>query len=68
MTAMNTLPRSQTGRRPALRVCCAWCEQSLDPAPPEPLAETSHGICAPCAWRYFGMEIRPVPAGEARPE
>jgi hypothetical protein len=54
-TAQN---EASPNRRPAFRVVCAWCEQPLKSAKPATgLTATSHGICAPCARRHFGLDL-----------
>jgi hypothetical protein len=49
---------ASTSSRPVFRVLCAWCEQLLESATPAAgLTGTSHGICAPCALRHFGLDL-----------
>jgi len=57
---------SLSGSRPAFRVVCAWCEQSIEQAKPvgASLSGTSHGICAPCARRHFGVDLEAVAEGQ----
>jgi hypothetical protein len=58
---MNTFPTSLPTlkvRRPAFRVICAWCQQDIRSVhPDEQLTADSHGICPPCARRYFEIDI-----------
>jgi hypothetical protein len=39
---------------------CAWCKEVMRPG----AAKISHGICRPCALRWFGKfrPVRPLPA------
>jgi hypothetical protein len=58
MNAMPNLESSRVRSRPAFRVLCAWCEQTIECAKPSTgLTGTSHGICAPCARRHFGLDL-----------
>ena len=51
------------------RRVCAWCKppRDLGPAPSIPAGKVSHGICASCAAKLLGhelrTEVRPHPAG-----
>jgi hypothetical protein len=60
MNANSNAPQNDASsdRRPGFRVLCAWCEQLLEPATSTAgLTGTSHGICAPCALRHFGLDL-----------
>jgi hypothetical protein len=58
MTTNTPQNDAHTSSRPAFRVVCAWCEQDIESAPPAPgLTGTSHGICAACALRHFGLDL-----------
>jgi len=58
MTVMQTPPCSLNSSRPVFRVLCAWCDQPIEQARRDAgLSGTSHGICAPCARRHFGIDL-----------
>jgi hypothetical protein len=60
---------SRPASRPAFRVLCAWCEQPIEQATArERLTGNSHGICVPCARRYFGVELEFRAANEGAAE
>jgi hypothetical protein len=67
MTALpNPPPTAIASSRPAFRVICAWCEQPIESAKPATgLTMTSHGICAPCARRHFGLDLESMRDGQA---
>ena len=56
---VGELQSPQPGRRAGVRVVCAWCEPT--PASEVPI---SHGICAPCAQRFFGFVGGTASVGE----
>jgi len=61
MNLYLTSTPSDSGSRPAFRVICAWCDQTI--ARDEQLSgltADSHGICPPCARRHFGVNLESV--------
>jgi hypothetical protein len=65
MIVPRTPKNSRLVGRPAFRVLCAWCEEPIEQTRPAagPLKGTSHGICAPCARRYFGLNLDVIAEG-----
>lgn len=62
MIALPTQPKSSVNTRPAFRMLCAWCEQTIEPKTPVigSLTGDSHGICVPCARLHFGLDLAAI--------
>lgn len=58
MNARQTPSYSRDSSRPVFRVLCAWCDQPIEQARRDAgLSGNSHGICASCARRHFGLDL-----------
>jgi hypothetical protein len=62
MLALPIQPESSVASRPAFRVLCAWCEQTIErkSSADGSLTGNSHGICVPCAWQHFGVDLESI--------